>query len=102
MSQPYTIPIGGAMLAQLTRLRDESTGSLLTGGVITYALKNAGGTSLGTGSLSYVSAGLFQGTILPAVTVTLTAGETYYLEVTVNSGQDFRRIPLTAAYRELT
>lgn len=102
MSQPYTIPIGGTFLIQMKRMRDESTGDLLTSGTITYALKDSGGTSLGTGSITYVSPGEFSGTILNAVTSTLVDNTTYYLEITVNSGQDFRRIPLTATYRQLT
>lgn len=80
-------------------------GSYLNSATVTYSLKDATLTTVsgGTGTLSYVAAsnGNYSGTIESTVTSTLTAGEKYYLDITLVSGSydDFRRLELYAEYR---
>jgi hypothetical protein len=80
-----------------------STGSYLNAGTCTYALKNAAGTSVGTGTLSYVASsnGNYRGTIESTVTANLSEDAEYFLEITFAETpyNDFRRIAMRAAYR---
>ena len=81
-------------------------GNYQNSGTCTYALKDADGNAVsgGTGTLSYVAAsnGNYLGVIESTVTATLTAGATYYLEITFSKStlNDFRRLRCRAEYRE--
>ena len=83
-------------------------GSYLNSATVTYALKDAAGTTLpgGTGSYSYTAAsdGDYTATIEGTVTALMTAAAEYWLEVTIVSGSynDFRRLRRVAAYRGRT
>ncbi len=80
------------------------TVTYLNSGTVTYALKDAAGTSLGTGTLAYDSGsnGCYYGTVDKVVTVLLTPDTDYYVEVTYTDGSgndDFRRRQYFAEYR---
>jgi hypothetical protein len=99
--------IGADMDVGYTGASNARSGAYFNAGTCTYALKSATGTSLGTGTLSYVAAsdGDYYGTIESTVTAALTEDTPYFLEITFASGtgyEDFRRIPLRAAYRTAT
>lgn len=82
---------------------NSGAGNYLNSATVTWALKNSSGTSLATGSCSYVSAsnGNYRGTIDSTDTASLTENATYYVEVTLTEGSitDFRRQRKTARYR---
>lgn len=81
-------------------------GSYLNAATATWTLADNSGTTVTTGSLSYVSAsnGNYSGVIDAATTGTLTEGAVYTLTVTfAQSGyDDKRRLRLSAAYRQDT
>lgn len=80
------------------------SGSYLNAATITWALKNAAGTTLASGSLTYTASsnGNYTGVVQSTDTSGLTAGLLYYLEITFTQGlyQDFRRLTRKATYRE--
>lgn len=79
----------------------------LSGGTVTYALKDGAGTVLATGSLTYDGGGTgdYYGVILSTVTALLAEDSVYYVEITYTDGagnDDFRRLKYTAEYRGAT
>jgi len=90
---------------KVSDLRDGDNQGLINDATVTYVLKDSGGSTVGTGTLTYTSGshGEYKAVIDKAVTAGLTEGARYYLEITMASGtrDGFRRIPLTAKYREL-
>lgn len=78
-------------------------GSYLNSGTCTYELKDSDEEIVASGSLAYValSDGNYAGVLESTVTEDLTADAPYSLEITFTQAgyNDFRRIPLRAAYR---
>lgn len=99
------IPIGGDCDVTYDGAQPRTGGSYLNSGTCTYALKDADGNAVasGTGTLSYVAAsdGNYLGVIDAAVTATLTPDAWYYVEITFSQGgyNDFRRLKRQARYR---
>lgn len=96
---------------KLTGLSVADDGSYLNSATVTYAIKNEAGSTItgGTGTLSYVSAsnGNYLGVVDSAVMITTSATPftltgTFFVEISIDSGayEDFRRIPVTVAYRQ--
>lgn len=103
MSAVQALYINEDNLIRWDRVRLASSGSYVSSGTFTWALKNEAGTSLATGTLSYVasSSGRWQGVIDKLDVDDLTEGETYYLEITATNGSGadgFRRVQLVARY----
>lgn len=102
---PGTIYIAADHDVEYLGAQAEVVGTYLNSGTCTYVLKTAAGTTVpgGTGSCTYspASSGDYYGTIESTVTALLSEDVQYYLEITfADSGyNDFRRIPLRAAYR---
>jgi hypothetical protein len=90
----HTVTVTGLRVGSATYLNDAT---------VTYALKTASGTSVSTGTLTYVAAsnGNYSGSIESSVTGTLTVGAMYVLEVTAVESpyDDFRRLELWCSYR---
>lgn len=99
---PKPLYISCDNLIEYDGMIDEADGSYVNNATVTFALKDSDGNTVSsaTGSLSYVSAsnGIYQGVIVSSVS--LTAGTTYYLEITASSSSrdDFRRIECKAQY----
>ena len=76
-------------------------GTALTTGTCTYAIKDAAGTSVGTGTLTHTSGGTYKGAIESTVTAGLTDRQYYWVEITFAQSpyNDFRRIQYSAGYR---
>jgi len=103
ISEDFRITLSG-----LSYETDAGVTTYLNAATVTYALKNAAGAAVagGTGSLSYIAAsnGNYVATGDKAVTVLLSEGVRYYLEVTIAEGSrdGFRRLELRAEYRGAT
>ena len=87
----------------LSGVRESYSGDYVTSATVTADLKNQYGTAVASAvSLSYVSGtdGDYRGTIDKDSVASLTAGEDYYVEVTVTAGEveGFRRVRMRAAY----
>lgn len=95
---------------KVTGLSDGDTGAFLNSETVTYAIKNEAGTTItgATGTLDYVASsdgnylGVVDASVMvlnSAVPFTLTG--TFFIEITVSGSgyDDFRRIPVTVAYR---
>ena len=95
-------------LTGLSYTTDAGVVTYLNAATVSYALKNAAGTTVtgGTGTLSYIAAsnGNYSTTGDKAVTTLLTDGAKYFLEVTIAEGarDGFRRLELRAQYRGST
>ena len=95
-------------LTGLSYTTDAGAVAYLNAATVTYALKSAAGAAIagGTGSLSYVAAsnGNYAATGNKAVTLLLSDGALYFLEVTIAEGgrDGFRRLALRALYRGAT
>lgn len=95
-------------LTGLSYTTDAGVVTYLNAATVTYALKSAAGTTVtgGTGSLSYIAAsnGNYTATGDKAVSVLLSEGAKYFLEVTAAEGgrDGFRRLELRAEYRGAT
>lgn len=89
-------------LLRWDRMRLASNGNYVNDATVTWALEDAGGDEVATGSLEYVSAtnGQYDGVL--ESTVVLVSGGIYYLKVTAESGQanGFRRVECVAAYQD--
>jgi hypothetical protein len=104
MSSDY-LYLGEDNLVWFRQPIDEVDGTAITTGTATYALKNAAGTSLATGSLTYISSGTNAGDWYGVIdkdapSTALVEGTTYYVELTIaSSGRDaFRRLARKAKY----
>lgn len=105
MSSPEPIYIGCDHNVTLTGMRDAATGAYLNTGTATWTLKDASGTQISTGSLSYVAAS--NGNYLGVIESTdqgsgLTELATYYVYIAFTQGNydDERRLTCEARYRE--
>lgn len=83
-----------------------SDDSYINAGTGTWALKTAAGTSVGSGSLTYVTSsnGRWHATIDKLTVDDLTEEGTYYLELTLSNGSGadgFRRFEVVAKYHGL-
>lgn len=101
MTQP--IFVAEDNLVRLDRLRLSSTGAYVNAGTVTYALKDAAGNVVSSGSLAYVAGthGRWQGAIDRADVAGLTVGAPYWLDVTIDNGagaDGFRRVECVARY----
>lgn len=98
------IYIGSDHFVRYDGARDSATGVYLNSGTCTYELFTAAGASLGTGTLSYVSAsnGNYRGTIESTVTSGLTLGAAYRVVIVFEQGSynDRRTLRLRAADRD--
>lgn len=96
------LDVGSDNLLRWDEMTLASSGAYVNDATVTWALKTAAGVSIATGSLTYVDAsnGRYDGVC--ESTVELTAGQTYYLEITAVSGgaNGFRRIECFAAYQD--
>lgn len=91
-------------------MQNPITAAYINDGTVTCRIVDLSGTAVTpTGftwpvTLNYVSAsdGIYRGTIDKSIAI--SAGLSYFLEITAVGGtlDDFRRLPLTAAYREAT
>ncbi len=83
-----------------------STGAYLNSGTCTWVLKDGAGTTVGSGTLTYVGAsnGNYAGTIESTVTSTLEENGLYTLTITFvqTSYNDERDIAMYASYRGAT
>lgn len=79
-----------------------TTGVDVNNATVTFALKDAIGTTVASGTLGYVaaSAGRYEG-VIPSTTVLIFCA-TYWLELTAVSGSadSFRRIECVAKYQD--
>ena len=96
-----TIYIASDNLLRWDAMTLASTGAPVNDATVTFALKDANGNAVATGSLLYVpsSNGRYEGVL--ESTVSLIAGSTYYLELTAASGSanGFRRIECVAQHQ---
>lgn len=98
-----TLYINADNLIRYDRARLASTDAYVNAGTSTWTLRDAALASLATGSLAYVAStnGRWHGAIDKTDTDTLTEGETYYVDITLDNGsgaEDFRRVECVAAY----
>lgn len=99
--------IGNDTVVTYSGMQNGITDAYINGATVTASVKDLAGNVVSGGgphTLSYVAAsdGVYRGTIDKAIS--LSAGVTYYLEITATSAgiDDFRRIRIVAAYRETT
>jgi hypothetical protein len=81
------IVVGSDFTPQIGGVRNAATGDYLNSATVTFVLYNAVGTSVTSGSCTYVTSSdaVYRGVIESTVTSTLTAGNAYYLIYTVSS-----------------
>ena len=92
----------------MSGLYDNNLEQFINDATVTFTLKDSAGSAVSGASgisMSYVtgSKGVYEGVLEDGVS--LTAGSTYYLEITATASGDrvgFRRIPYTAAYHGAT
>lgn len=110
MSTSTKLYIGVDTVVTYGGMQNPITAAYINDGTVTCTIKDLSGTAVtATGftwpvTLNYVAAsdGIYRGTI--DKNIALTAGLSYWLEITAAGGtlDDFRRLPMVAAYREDT
>ena len=102
MSQ-FNFPISEDLTVAIEGLRDGYDDSYLNSATVSAQLKDYSGDNVGSSvTLSYQAAtdGNYKGVIDAAVTALMTESHTYYIEITITSGDynGFRKLVGTAQY----
>ena len=73
--------VGDTILISVDGVVDHIAGSPITNATVSATLKDSGGTTIGSDTLTHIGDGSYRG----AITATMTVGATYTLEVTVSA-----------------